>query len=88
MNNFMISIKGEFRKNVISIYMKCYNLPLLWRKFFMNNANNGDYIINHCNRPLHKFDRHLREWYLNENPNDNEMRVFDDNLNNYYFVFG
>ena len=25
-NNFMISIKGEIRKNVISSYMKCYNL--------------------------------------------------------------
>ena len=68
--------------------MKCYNLPLLWRKFFTNIAKNRDYVINHCNRPLHKFDGLLREWYLNENPNDNEMRVFDDNLNNYYFVFG
>ena len=26
---FMISKKGEIRKNVISTYMKCYNLPLL-----------------------------------------------------------
>ena len=54
----------------------------------MNIENNIDYILNHCNRPLHSFDRRLREWYLIENPNDNEMRVFDDNINNYYFVFG
>ena len=54
-NNFMISIKGEIKKNVISTYMKCYNLPLLlWRKSFLNIANNRDYINNHCNRPLQK----------------------------------
>ena len=44
--------------------------------------------MKYCNRPLHKFDRLLREWYLNENPKANEMRVFDDNLKNYYIVFG
>ena len=87
-NNFMISIKGENRKNFISTYMKCYKLPMLWRKFFLNIANNREYIINHCNGPLHKFDRLLRERNFNENPNDKEMRVFDDNLNNYYIVFG
>ena len=82
----MISIKGEIRKNVRSTYMKCYNLPLLWRKFFMNIANNRDYISNNCNRPHHKFDRHLGEWFLNENPNDDEIRAFDSCLNNYYNV--
>ena len=87
-NTFMISIKGEIRENVISTYMKCYNLPLLWSKFFMNIANNREYVMNYCNRPLCKFGSQLREWYLNENPNDNEMRVFDNNLNNYYIVFG
>ena len=87
-NNFMFSIKGEIRKNVLSTYMKCYNIPMLWRKFFLNIANKRIYIINHCNRPLLKFDRLLREWYLNENPDGNETRVFDDNLKNYYNVFG
>ena len=86
--NFVISIKGEIRKIVMSSYMKCYNLPLLWRKFFMNIANNRGCIINDCNRPLHKFDRLFREWYLNENLNDDEIRAFDNNLNIYYFVFG
>ena len=87
-NNFMISIKGEIEKDVISTYIKCYNIPMLWRKFFLNIANNREYIINYCNRPLHKSDRLLREWYLNENPNENGMRAFDDNLDNYYIVFG
>ena len=68
--------------------MKCYNKTMLWRNIFLNIANNREYIINYCNKPLHKFDRHLREWYLGENPNDNEMRKIDDNLNNHYIVFG
>ena len=87
-NNFLISIKGGIRKIVISTYMKCYNLPLLWRKFFMNIANNRNYIINHCNRPRRKFYRLIREWYLNQNPDDNEMRIYDDNINDYYIVLG
>ena len=87
-NDFMISIKGEIRKIVLSTYMKCYNLPMLCRKFFLNKSINKDFIINHCTRPLHKFERILRECYLNENPTDNEMRAIDNNLNNYYILFG
>ena len=41
--------------------MKCDNFPLLWRNFFLNIANNRDYIINYCNRPFVKFDKHCRE---------------------------
>ena len=58
----MILIKGEIRKNVISTYMKCYNIPLLWKKIFLIFANNIDYIIKYCNRPWNKTDSHLREW--------------------------
>ena len=28
------------------------------------------------------------EWYLNENPNDDEIRAIDNSLNNYYIVIG
>ena len=87
-SNFMISMKGEIKKDVISTYMKCYNLSLFWRKIFWNIASNRNYIIRFCNRPLHRLDRLLRERYLKENPNDNEMRVFDGKLNKYYIVFG
>ena len=62
--------------------MKCGNIPLLWRKFFLNIANNRDYIINYCNRPFINFDRPCREWYLSHNSDDNEIRVLDENLNN------
>ena len=43
MINFMISIKGEIRKSVISSYMKCYNIPMLWRKLFLSIAKNRKY---------------------------------------------
>ena len=46
-NSFRISIKREIRKNVISFYMKCFNLPLMWRKFFTNIGNNRDYVISY-----------------------------------------
>ena len=72
----MTSIKGEAKKDVISTYKKCYDFPLFWRKFFMNIENNREYIFNHCTRPLRKFDRYLREWSLNENAKDYEMRAF------------
>ena len=39
-------------------------------------------VIDHC---INLTDR---EWFLNDNPDDKEMRVFDDNINNYYIVFG
>ena len=65
----------------MNTYMKCYNLPLLLRKFFFNIANHRDYIINHCNRPLKIFDKHCREWYLSHNGGDDEIRMPDDNLN-------
>ena len=43
--------------------MKCGNIPLVWRKnFFLNFANNRDYIINYCNRPFDKFDKLCRKW--------------------------
>ena len=42
--------------------MKCNNIPLLWRKFLLNVANNKDYVYNFCNRPFNGFHRHCREW--------------------------
>ena len=66
--------------------MKCGKIPLLWREFFLNFVNNRDYINNYCKRPFNKFDRLCREWYLSHNSDDNEIRVLDDNLNNYYML--
>ena len=54
-NKFINLIVGD-KKNGISAYMKCGNIPLLWRKFFLNIANNRDHIIKYSNRPFNKFD--------------------------------
>ena len=44
--------------------MKCDNLPFLWKKIFLNLANNRNCEINYCNRPFNRFDQQFREWYL------------------------
>ena len=55
---------------------------MLWKKFFLNIANNRDYIIIYCDRPPNKFDKFCREWYLSHNSDDIETRALDDDLNN------
>ena len=85
-NNFIILTEGDIENKVIRTSMKCGKLPLLWRKFFLNVANNRDYIINYCNRPFNKFDSICSEWYLSHNSDDNEIGVLDDNLNNNYML--
>ena len=87
-NKFITLIEGDIKKKVESTYMKCGNIPLLWRKFFMNIVNNRDYIIKYCNRRFNKFDRLCREWYSSHNSDDKEIRVLDDNLNNMFNAFG
>ena len=61
--------------------MKCGNIPLLWRKFFLNIAINRDHVINYCNRPNNKIYRPCQEWYLSHNSDDNQIRMLDNNLN-------
>ena len=63
--------------------MKCNNIPLLWRKFFLNIANNRDYVYKYCNRPLNDFHRHCREWYLNNNTVEDDIRMLNDEMNIY-----
>ena len=60
-------MEGIISKNMINTCMKVGNIPLLWRKFFLNIANNRDYIINYCNRFFSRFNRHCREWYIHNN---------------------
>ena len=56
-----IIIEGTIRKTVINTYMNCENIPLLWRKFFLNIANNRDYVYSYCNGPFNNFQRYCRE---------------------------
>ena len=83
---FSILLEGDIKKIVINTYMKCGNIPMLWRKFYLKIANNRDHIINYSNRPFNNFDRLCREWYLSHNSDDNEKRVLVVNLKNDYML--
>ena len=60
--------------------MKCSNNPLLWRKFFLNIVNNGDFVYNYCNRPFNNFHRHYREWLLYSNNGGDDLRMPKDEM--------
>ena len=62
--------------------MKCGNVPKLWTLFFLNIANNRDYVYNFCYRPVYKFDWLCREYYLYNNPYAYDIGVLNDELNN------
>ena len=68
--------------------MKCDNIPLLWKNFLLNIANNRDHITNYSNRPFNIFHKHCREWCLSHNSDDDEMRMLDDDLNIKSILFG
>ena len=55
---------GDISKNLICTYMKCNNIPRLWRTFFTKIDNNRDYVYKFCNRPLNGFDKHCREGFF------------------------
>ena len=82
-NKYTSIIEEGISINVINTYMKCGNIPILWIKLFLNIANNRHYVYNFCNRPLNKFDRHCREWYLYNNSDADDIRMLNDELNNY-----
>ena len=87
-NKLIITIVGEIRKNITNTCLKL-QIPMLWRHFFKHIANNRDYVYIFCNRPLYKFDRHCREWYLynliknNTGDDGDDIRMLDDGMNNY-----
>ena len=45
-NKLIILLEGTFSKNVLNTYMKCNNIPRIWRIFFTKIANNSDYVYN------------------------------------------
>ena len=82
-NRFTIITQGNISKIVINTYMNCDNVPLLWRKFSLNMANNRDYVFIFCNRPFKNFDWHCRECYFFNNPDANDIKTLTDEKNNY-----
>ena len=55
-------------------------------KFFLIIVINREYIVD-CNWPFNKLDKYCREWYLSHNSDDIEIRMLDDELNNYILVW-
>ena len=66
-NKMIILIEGIISKNMIITCMKCGKIPILWRKFFLNIANNRDYIFIFCNRSSSRFDCPCGEWFIHNN---------------------
>ena len=62
--------------------MKCGNVPKIWTLFFLNIANNRDYVYSFYNRSVYKFDRLCRKWFLYNNPDACDIRVLNDEPNN------
>ena len=86
-NKLIISIEGNISKNAINTYLKCINIPRLWRKFFLKIANNKDYVYNFCKRAYNDFHRHCRELCLYNNTDGDDIRMLDDEMNNNYGAY-
>ena len=82
-NNLIILLERHISKNVKNTYKKCNNIPRLWRIFFLKIANNRDYVYNFCDTPFNDFHRHCREWHLYNYSDGDDIRMLDDEMNNY-----
>ena len=40
------------------------HIPMMWRKIFINIANNEKFINNDCNYSHRKYHRFYEDWYL------------------------
>ena len=40
-----IIIEGKIYKNLTDIYLRCENIPILWRKIFVRIANERDHKL-------------------------------------------
>ena len=81
--NLSILIEGEVYKNASNTYIKCNKIPILWRKFFLNFANNRDYVNIYCNRPPNRFDKYCRDMYLHNFLRNNTEIDRNNNLDDW-----
>ena len=58
-----IIIEKEINKFVINTYLKMH-IPMMWRKFFNNIANNVKFINIYCKHSHRKFQHFYQDWYL------------------------
>ena len=62
-NKLILLMEGEINKSVVNTYLKM-QIPMLWMKFFMNIANNSDFVNSFCNNTCKKFHRYCCDWYI------------------------
>ena len=41
-----IIIQGRISKNDVNAYLKCDNVPILWKKYFVKTANGRECVTN------------------------------------------
>ena len=51
-----IRIKGRIHKNVVNAYLKCYNIPILWKKHYSKIVHDRYYKHNLQCRESHFHD--------------------------------
>ena len=54
------------------------NIPMMWRKFFINIALSRDYKHNYCNNPYNKCQKCCYEWYLYNLSKNNTANYSED----------
>ena len=58
-----IIIEKKINEFVINTLLKM-RIPMMWRKFFINIANNEEFINNNCIYSHRKIYRFYRDWYF------------------------
>ena len=58
--DLIIIIQGIIYKNVENVYLRCNNIPILWRKVYLKFANDREFVSNRFTldcRQRHFFNR-------------------------------
>ena len=62
-NKISVVLESEIKKHVINTYSKM-QIPMMWRNFFKNIAENRAYVYKYCKNPNKKFHRYRVDWYM------------------------
>ena len=52
--DFKIIISGKIHRNAENLYLRCENIPILWKKYYAKIANDRECVAN-------RFIQHCRE---------------------------
>ena len=73
-NKLNIVREGKISKHIVNTYLKM-QIPLLWREFFINFANNEEYNNTYCNNPYNNFREYCHELYLHNLVKNNDVTL-------------